>query len=252
MATELARMSQIIGTTADWGANNIVILEGEIAIELLVGGDVQAKIGDGVTTYSLLPYSWGVGVDLTTDQTINGVKTFNDPILIANLTNPAQTGQLGAIEFFNVHTLALDSKEIGSSAVMIGRGAAGESYGVTASFDGLLYYRGVPIADENGLIGVDGSKQSFGVVNGTNGSILGGSGDFSVVRAQLGVYTVTLNNAAPSQYEQSLTANAQSVFFPMTAQTTVDSSTQWTVVTARTDTGATEDANQWNFIRVTA
>jgi hypothetical protein len=250
MATELARMSQIIGTTADWGANDLVILSGEIAIEILVGGDVQAKVGDGVTTYSLLPYSWGVGVDLTTDQTINGVKTFNDPILLANLTNPAQTGQLGAIEFFNVHTLALDSKEIGSTATMIGRGAAGESYAVTAAFDGFLYYRGIAIADENGLIGV--SRTSFGSFAGTDGSIVGaGSGDWSVIRTATGTYTVTFTTPASSPNDQALnlTGNAAASGIICNAAPVVASTTEWAVLTFRGNTDILTDSPTLYFSR---
>lgn len=56
MATELKRMSQLRGSTADWAANDIVLLDGEIGVETRVDGSMAMKVGDGVTVYSLLPY----------------------------------------------------------------------------------------------------------------------------------------------------------------------------------------------------
>lgn len=54
-------MRQIIGTTAEWAANNLIIGKGEIAIED-AGGTIKAKVGDGVRPYSTLPYAFG-GLD---------------------------------------------------------------------------------------------------------------------------------------------------------------------------------------------
>lgn len=56
MATTNQRMRQLIGTTAQWAANNLVIGDGEIAVERQVGNVIRMKVGDGVTTFSALPY----------------------------------------------------------------------------------------------------------------------------------------------------------------------------------------------------
>jgi hypothetical protein len=55
MATELKRMQSIRGSTADWAANDIVLLDGEIGVETRADGSMAIKIGDGVTVWSLLP-----------------------------------------------------------------------------------------------------------------------------------------------------------------------------------------------------
>lgn len=59
MATELKRMQSMRGTTADWGANNIVLLDGEIGIEFAADGTTKGKVGDGVNTFSNLDYAFG-------------------------------------------------------------------------------------------------------------------------------------------------------------------------------------------------
>ena len=56
MATTLARMRQLIGTTANWAANDLVIGDGELALERTVAGVVLTKLGDGVKRYSQLGY----------------------------------------------------------------------------------------------------------------------------------------------------------------------------------------------------
>jgi hypothetical protein len=55
MATELKRMQSIRGTTADWAANDIPLLDGEIGVETRTDGSMAIKIGDGTTVWSLLP-----------------------------------------------------------------------------------------------------------------------------------------------------------------------------------------------------
>jgi hypothetical protein len=58
MADIPARMRQIIGTTADWTATNLVIGDGELALERAAAG-VKAKVGDGTTRFLDLPYAFG-------------------------------------------------------------------------------------------------------------------------------------------------------------------------------------------------
>lgn len=57
MADTFARMRQLIGSTADWAANNIVLASGEFGIEVVTSSDVRIKVGDGTSTFSALPYA---------------------------------------------------------------------------------------------------------------------------------------------------------------------------------------------------
>lgn len=57
MADTFARMRQIVGTTAAWAANNIVLGDGEIGIERVSSTDIRLKVGDGTSTWSQLPYA---------------------------------------------------------------------------------------------------------------------------------------------------------------------------------------------------
>jgi len=50
------RMRQLIGTTAEWAADDILIGDGEFAIERTTGGIVLIKVGNGVDSFSELPY----------------------------------------------------------------------------------------------------------------------------------------------------------------------------------------------------
>lgn len=56
MATEFKRMQQLRGATGEWANDNIVPLDGEIAVERIGASKVKLKVGDGVTPYSGLPY----------------------------------------------------------------------------------------------------------------------------------------------------------------------------------------------------
>ena len=57
MTDTAARQRQLIGSTAAWAANNIVLGNGEIGVEAVSGSDVRIKIGDGTATFSALPYA---------------------------------------------------------------------------------------------------------------------------------------------------------------------------------------------------
>lgn len=57
MADTNARMRQLDGTTAEWAANNIVLGKGEIGVERASTSNVLMKVGDGVSTWSALPYT---------------------------------------------------------------------------------------------------------------------------------------------------------------------------------------------------
>ena len=66
MATSYARMRQLIGSTAEWSANNIILGDGEIGVEQFSPTDVRLKVGDGVSRWSALPYA-----SASSDNTIN-------------------------------------------------------------------------------------------------------------------------------------------------------------------------------------
>jgi len=57
MADTYARIRSLIGTTADWAANNLVLGSGEIGIERVSSSDIRIKVGDGSSTWSALPYA---------------------------------------------------------------------------------------------------------------------------------------------------------------------------------------------------
>jgi len=57
VADEFKRMRQLVGSTADWAANNIVLGSGEIGIERVSATDIRIKVGDGSATWSALPYA---------------------------------------------------------------------------------------------------------------------------------------------------------------------------------------------------
>jgi hypothetical protein len=60
MTTEFKRMQQLRGTRQEWQADNIVPLEGEMALEVTnSAAGVKVKVGDGYTPFSGLPYLFG-------------------------------------------------------------------------------------------------------------------------------------------------------------------------------------------------
>lgn len=70
MADTFARQRTLIGTTAEWQANDLVIGYGEVAIEVTGAGSMIMKIGDGAQVFSALPFlnlnTSGVPTDVAT------------------------------------------------------------------------------------------------------------------------------------------------------------------------------------------
>ena len=61
MTNELnVRIKNKIDSTSGWAANDIVLMQGEIGIERTESEGDKIKIGDGVSTFSQLPY-FGAG-----------------------------------------------------------------------------------------------------------------------------------------------------------------------------------------------
>jgi len=62
MTDILARQRCLIGTTAQWALNDLIIGDGELALERTTGGKIRIKIGNGTLTFSALAYTgdaWG-------------------------------------------------------------------------------------------------------------------------------------------------------------------------------------------------
>lgn len=56
MAEFNTRIKQRRDTSANWTSANPVLLNGEIILVDTAAGDTRKKIGDGVSTYSQLPF----------------------------------------------------------------------------------------------------------------------------------------------------------------------------------------------------
>ena len=72
MADTLARMRQLIGSTGEWAANNIVLGNGELGIERVSASEYKMKCGDGATKWSGLPYITEVGLTTAMQAALNG------------------------------------------------------------------------------------------------------------------------------------------------------------------------------------
>lgn len=57
MADTYARVRHVVGSSADWTANNIVLGSGEIGVERVSASDIRIKVGDGTTAWASLPYA---------------------------------------------------------------------------------------------------------------------------------------------------------------------------------------------------
>ena len=83
----LTRIKHKRDTSLNWIINNPVLLNGEIILVDIVGGngELRAKIGDGIKTYTQLPFSDEILRDL-----INDNKVTIDDALSSTSTNPVQ------------------------------------------------------------------------------------------------------------------------------------------------------------------
>ena len=83
----LTRIKHKRDTSLNWTINNPVLLNGEIIlVDILEGkGGLRAKIGDGIKTYTQLPFSDEILRDL-----INDNKVTIDDALSSTSTNPVQ------------------------------------------------------------------------------------------------------------------------------------------------------------------
>ena len=86
------RFKQLSKASTEWASLNPTLLEGEIGFE---SDTNKLKVGNGVDAWNNLEYVAGNGsdvdtsnlVDLTSEQTIIGVKTFNNSLGVLRITN---------------------------------------------------------------------------------------------------------------------------------------------------------------------
>lgn len=85
------RFKQLSKTSTEWTSLNPTLLEGEIGFEK---DTKKIKVGDGITAWNNLDYITGSSssdtdstnlVDLTSDQTITGIKTFDSVVRTSNI-----------------------------------------------------------------------------------------------------------------------------------------------------------------------
>ncbi|RPI34174.1 MAG: hypothetical protein EHM67_14720, partial [Hyphomicrobiaceae bacterium] len=90
-------MRQLIGTAAEWAANDLVIGSGELAVEPLEAGDHDVKVGDGVKRYSELPYlRLGMASTTEAERGAGGVGFNPDLVYPPNTVGGNMTGAAGS------------------------------------------------------------------------------------------------------------------------------------------------------------
>jgi hypothetical protein len=96
MTDTLARMRQILGTTAEWAANDLTLGDGELAAEHLADGTFSLRLGDGSSRFSQLPPLGAVAStviigDGVTDRTaaIYAANQAGKPITISGIAHVA-------------------------------------------------------------------------------------------------------------------------------------------------------------------
>lgn len=87
------------GTTAEWAASTYILEKGELGVDTTLN---IAKIGDGVKLWKNLPSLTGdlsKYVTIDTEQTITGIKTFNE---ITNFENGVSVGTADSTDRLNI------------------------------------------------------------------------------------------------------------------------------------------------------
>ena len=112
MSNTLARQRQLIGTTNEWGTDNLVIGKGEIAVEVTAAGEIKLKVGDGAQTFSNLAYISGTAVGgsgpdsrylAVTGGNMTGDIVFNSTAKVTGLaTNPSSPNPSDATSYQQV------------------------------------------------------------------------------------------------------------------------------------------------------
>ncbi len=203
MATTNARMQQLIGTTAEWAANDIVINSGEIAVEILADNTIAGKVGDGSNVFSALQYAFGNGVTINTDQTITGLKTIDNELHFLNQNDGTSKARIFYIVFPDP-LFSMGPLEPGSDTVVAATRDNGDFQNLfIAGQEQQLFFggggSGKLIADYGGVAG-----RTWGAVNSDGTAAYGIR--YTPVRNQVGWYSLAFDDAA-FNLEQTVTAN---------------------------------------------
>ena len=124
----LTRIKHKRDTSLNWTINNPVLLNGEIIlVDTAEGkGELRAKIGDGIKTYTQLPFSDEVLRDL-----INDSKVTIDDALSSTSTNPVQNKVINTA-INNLNTLIGDAVKEDMPLYIVGRSTLAASQNGTA------------------------------------------------------------------------------------------------------------------------
>lgn len=136
MADEYKRMRQLIGTSTQWAADDLVLGDGEIAIERIDATHIQMKMGDGVTAFSDCPYV------ITPFATSAEVGAGNeDNLAISPLTLWPQTTMVGGVPAAQEKIVRADE-----------HGLIDYSFLNIASTGGVSEAGKIPVLNANGLL----------------------------------------------------------------------------------------------------
>lgn len=124
----LTRIKHKRDTSLNWTINNPVLLDGEIIlVDTAEGkGELRAKIGDGIKTYTQLPFSDEILRDL-----INDNKVTIDDALSSTSTNPVQNKVINTA-INDLNTLIGDAVKEDMPLYIVGRRTLATSQNGTA------------------------------------------------------------------------------------------------------------------------
>lgn len=108
-----ARIKNITKTTSEWASSTLVLLDGEIGIELLTDGTWKMKIGDGKNTWSALPYETATikNGSISKDQLDTGVQASlgKADAAATKLTTIAEGAEVNVQSDWNITDTASDA-----------------------------------------------------------------------------------------------------------------------------------------------
>jgi len=120
MADFLGRTRLLIGSTGLWASNNIVLGDGELALELSASG-VKGKVGNGSATWSALAYVFPTPGGLMADGSIAGTAALGLPGV--NLQLPGDGGSGANVVYGKLIPERVDIDDGGLYAQVIKAGA---------------------------------------------------------------------------------------------------------------------------------
>lgn len=204
MATEFRRMMQLRGDAATWGANDQILLSGEIAFQI-EAGVWRMKVGDGAALYSALPFIGETDPTARADiVTLQGDVTDLDTRL---LVVEASTGSISTLEGrVDAVEAALPGKQAAiadgtnEGDLIVWNGSAWEPSEITLGLGSMLYwnpglnnYIGIPIGDEGQSLVVAGGTPAWGFPTTARNRVIALTGGASV-QAAFNTLAPTINN----------------------------------------------------------